>query len=199
MEPLGVHFVIFYFVGANGEESAEADVESEIFDDYTFLTKLFEEFLGHIEAGGGSSGGAHVLGPDGLIALRVIFVGVAVEVGRQGNSAVFFGEVRERNARGNFGDAITQHVSNGNAFSERSLAPVEQSSSASQGAVVTGLSRSVLATSASMLLESIIIAHCQPIAIVEFAAVHYFLGFVAVSFENDKFAFSAIGKRSKKS
>ena len=96
MIPFGMHAVVLDFVGANREESAEADVEGEGFDNHALGFEPSEEVVGHIETGGGSGGRAGLLGPDGLIAGLVAFGGGTVKVGRQGDGAILFGELVER-------------------------------------------------------------------------------------------------------
>ena len=83
--------MVLYVVGAHGEKSAETNVESKVFNDNTFFAKAVQQIIGHIEAGGWRRGGAHIPRPDSLVAFFVIFCSITVKIGRQGNSAVFFG------------------------------------------------------------------------------------------------------------
>lgn len=85
VEPFGMHFVLFDVIGANWEESAETNVEGEVFNMYAFFLELFKQFFCHVETGGWSGGRAEVFGPDGLVAFDVLFFGVAMHVWGKGN------------------------------------------------------------------------------------------------------------------
>ena len=88
VEPFGMHMMFFDVVAADGKECAKADVKSEVFDLDAFGLEFLDELFGHVEAGGGSGGGAEFFSPDGLITLDIGLVGVAMKVGRKGNIAV---------------------------------------------------------------------------------------------------------------
>ena len=80
-EPFGMHMVVFNIVAADGEKSAKADVQGEVFDLNAFGLNFLQEFFGHVEAGGGGGGGAELFGPDSLVTFDIFFVGVAMEIG----------------------------------------------------------------------------------------------------------------------
>ena len=80
MEPFRVHMVLFDIIAANRQKSAEADVESEIFDLDTFSLKFFDKFFGHIETCGWGGSGAEFFSPNGLIAFNVVLIGIAMEI-----------------------------------------------------------------------------------------------------------------------
>ena len=91
-----MHVVFFDIVAADGEESAEADMEGEVFDLDAFGLKFLDKFFGHIEAGGWCSGRTEFFGPNGLIAFNVVLIGVAMEIWWKWNVTVIgddFGEV----------------------------------------------------------------------------------------------------------
>ena len=102
--------MVFDIVGAHGKKSAESDVKSKIFYDDAFFLQAINEIFGHIEAGGRRSGGAHIFGPDGLVAFLVAFGGVTMKIWRQGNSAVFFGELVKRSVGFDFSDTVTENL-----------------------------------------------------------------------------------------
>ena len=106
--PFGVHVVILHVVAADGEKSAKPDVECQSPDDNALRFEPSQELLGHIKTGGWSGGGAGLLGPDGLIALAVAGVGVAMKVGRKGDGAVPFDQLYEGYGRLDLGDATAQ-------------------------------------------------------------------------------------------
>ncbi len=106
--------MVFDFVTTDGEEGAETDVKGEIFNNDAFLLETIEEVLGHIETCSRRSGGAHLLGPDGLVALFVIIGGVAMKIWWQRNSAVLLSQLGERGLGFDFRDAVAQNASNRN-------------------------------------------------------------------------------------
>ena len=75
-----MHVVFFDVIAADREESAEADMEGEIFDLDAFGLEFFDKFFSHIETGGRCSGGAELFGPNGLIAFNVVLIGIAMEI-----------------------------------------------------------------------------------------------------------------------
>ncbi len=81
MKPFRMHVVVFDIVAADGKESAKADMECEVVNLNAFGLEFPDERLGHVEAGGWCGGGAKFFGPDGLIALDIVDVGVAMKVG----------------------------------------------------------------------------------------------------------------------
>ena len=75
-----MHVMLFDIVATDREESAEADMEGEVFDLDAFGLEFFDKFFGHIETGGRGGGGAEFFGPDGLVAFDIVGVGVAMEI-----------------------------------------------------------------------------------------------------------------------
>ncbi len=96
VEPFGMHFVLFDVIGANWEESAEADMECEIFNLDAFFLELFKQFFCHVETGGWSGGGAEILGPDGLVAFDIFFFGLAMHIWGKRNVAEILRDFFER-------------------------------------------------------------------------------------------------------
>ena len=89
-------------------------MEGEVFDLDAFGLELFNKFFSHIEAGGGGSGRAELFGPDGLVTFNVVFVGVAVEIGRKGNIAIIGDNFSEVTIGGDGSGAVTQNLFNRN-------------------------------------------------------------------------------------
>lgn len=79
---LGMHLVVFDAVGADRKESAEADMESEVFYLDAFFAQTSEKVVSHIETGGRSGSGALfiIIGEDCLVAVDVGFVSVAIHI-----------------------------------------------------------------------------------------------------------------------
>ena len=88
VKPFRMHVMLLDVVAANREEGAKSDVESKIFDLDTFFLEFLHQGFSHIETGSWSSGRAELLGPDGLVTLNIIFVGVAMEIWRKRDVAV---------------------------------------------------------------------------------------------------------------
>ena len=80
--------VFFDIIATNRKKSAKTDMESEVFDLDTFGLEFFDKFFGHVEASGGGGSRTELFGPDGLVTFDVVFVGVAVEIGRKGDIAI---------------------------------------------------------------------------------------------------------------
>lgn len=70
-------------------------MKSKILNLDAFGFEFGKGFFGHVETGGWSSGGAEFFGPNGLIALNVVGVGVAVEIWWKRNVAVGFDDIGE--------------------------------------------------------------------------------------------------------
>ncbi len=98
--------MFFDIITTNRKKSAEADMEGEVFDLDTFVLELFNKFFSHIEAGGWGGGRTEFFGPDGLVAFDVIFVGVAVKIGRKRNIAVIGDNFSEVAIGGNGSSAV---------------------------------------------------------------------------------------------
>src|ERR1700733_8054476 len=80
---LGVEGDVFEIFCANRLEGYQPDVEGDRLDLYFVLFELGEDFWGEVEAGRGGCGAAGLLGEDGLVAVAVFGVVVAVDVGRE--------------------------------------------------------------------------------------------------------------------
>ena len=81
MEPFGMHVMLLDVIATDWQKSAEADMEGKVFDLDVFGLELFDEFFGHVKASSRCGGGAEFFGPDSLVALDVIFVGIAMKIG----------------------------------------------------------------------------------------------------------------------
>ena len=114
MEPFGVHVVFFDIIATNRKKSAKTDVEGKVFDLDAFGLELFDEFFGHIKAGGGGGGRTEFFSPDSLVTFDVVFVGVAVKIGRKGNIAVIGDNFSEVTIGGDGSGAVTQNLFNRN-------------------------------------------------------------------------------------
>ena len=106
----GVETDVFDVFSADRLEGAEADVEGDGFDLNAAGAELFEDFGSKVEAGGGSGGGAELVGEDGLVALAIVSGIVAVDVWGQRhvadaieNSAKVFGGREAESAFAVFG------------------------------------------------------------------------------------------------
>lgn len=95
LEPLGVHMMFFDIVATNWQESTKADMKSKILNLDAFGFKFGEGFFGHVETGGWGGGRAEFFGPNGLIALNIVGVGVAMEIWWKRNVAVGFDDIGE--------------------------------------------------------------------------------------------------------
>lgn len=95
LEPLGMHMVLLDIVATNWQESTKANMKSKVLDLNAFGFKFGEGFFGHVKTGGWSGGGAEFFGPNGLIALNVVGVGVAMEIWWKWNVAVGFDDIGE--------------------------------------------------------------------------------------------------------
>ena len=161
VEPFGMHFVLFDVIGADREESAETDMECEVFDLDAFVFELFKQFFCHVETGGWSGGGAEILGPDGLVAFDIFFFGFAMHIRGKRNVAKILRDFFER-ASGSCGcSAVTEDFFDSNNICCQ-------------------------------------IAGCnvfddELFAFVKFAAIHNVVDFAVVAFENDEFAWVAVG------
>jgi hypothetical protein len=80
-----VHFVVLDVFGFHGEEGSSSDMKRE-----ESVGNFLENFGSEVEAGCGSGDGAGVGGVNGLVALVVGGIGIALEVGRERHVAVFF-------------------------------------------------------------------------------------------------------------
>lgn len=114
MKPFGMHVVVFDIVAANGKESAKANMECKVANLNTFGLELLNERLGHVEAGGWCGGGTKFFGPDGLITLDIVGVGVAVEIGRQRNVTIIGNDSGEVAAGSNSSGAIAKNFFDSN-------------------------------------------------------------------------------------
>ena len=76
LEPFGMHVVFFDIVATDWQESAKTNVKSEILNLYVFGLEFGEGCFGHVEAGGWGGGRTEFFGPDGLVALDVVGIGV---------------------------------------------------------------------------------------------------------------------------
>src|ERR1700719_3817726 len=89
-------------LGANRLEGAEADVEGHVFDLHPLCLQSVEDLRSEVEAGGGGSGGARLVGVDRLVAVAVLSLVLAMDVRRQRRVAYF---VEDRLKIGDWGEA----------------------------------------------------------------------------------------------
>ena len=113
MEPFGMHVVFFDVVAADRKESAESNMEGEIFYLDTFLLKFLNKTFSHVEAGGWCGGRTEFFGPDRLIAFDVFGVGVAMEVGWERDIAVVGNNFGEVATSGDGSGAVAEDFFNG--------------------------------------------------------------------------------------
>ena len=109
-----MHMMFFDIVATDGQKSAKTDMEGEVFDLDAFGLELFDKFFSHIEAGGWGGGRTEFFGPDGLVAFDVIFVGVAVKIGRKRNIAVIGDNFSEAAIGGNGGGTVAKNFFDSN-------------------------------------------------------------------------------------
>ena len=114
MEPFGMHVVFFDVVAADREESAEADMEGEVFDLNAFGLEFFDKFFGHIETCGWCSSRTEFFSPNGLIAFNVVSIGIAMEIRWERNVAIVGDNVGQFAIGGNSGGAIAEDFFNSN-------------------------------------------------------------------------------------
>ena len=95
LEPLRMHMVLLDIVATNWQESTKANMKSKVLDLNAFGFEFGEGFFGHVKTGSWSGGGAEFFGPNGLIALNVVGVGVAMEIWWKRNVAVGFDDIGE--------------------------------------------------------------------------------------------------------
>ena len=71
--------------------------------------------VGHVETGGGSGSGAELFGPDSLVTLDVVFIGIAMEVWRKRNIPVIGDDIGKFARGGDGGGAIAENFFNGDS------------------------------------------------------------------------------------
>ena len=108
LEPFGMHVVFFDIVATDWQESAKTNVKSEILNLYVFGLEFGEGCFGHVEAGGWGGGRTEFFGPDGLVALDVVGIGVAMKIWREWNVAVSFDNVGEWAIATNGGGTVAE-------------------------------------------------------------------------------------------
>lgn len=113
-KPFGMHMMILDVIAADGQKCAEANVESEIFYLDAFGLEFGEERFCHVETGRRSSGRAELFGPDGLVTLDILLVGVAVEIRRKRDVAVIGDDLSEVATGGDSSSAVAENFVDGN-------------------------------------------------------------------------------------
>lgn len=113
LKPLGMHMVLLDIVATNWQESTKANMKSKVLDLNAFGFKFGEGFFGHVETGGWSGGGAEFFSPNGLIALNVVGVGIAMEIWRKRNVAVGFDDIGEWTVTADGGGTVAKNFLDG--------------------------------------------------------------------------------------
>ena len=113
LEPLRMHMVLLDIVATNWQESAKANMKSKVLDLNAFGFEFDEGFFGHVETGGWSGGGAEFFSPNGLIALNVVGVGVAMEIWWKRNVAVGFDDIGEWTVTADGGGTVAKDFLDG--------------------------------------------------------------------------------------
>jgi len=113
LEPLRMHMVLLDIVATNWQESTKANMKSKVLDLNAFGFEFGEGFFGHVKTGSWSGGGAEFFGPNGLIALNVVGVGIAMEIWRKRNVAVGFDDIGEWTVTADGGGTVAKNFLDG--------------------------------------------------------------------------------------
>ncbi len=114
LEPFGMHVVFFDIVATDWQESTKTNVKGEILNLYAFGLEFGESCFGHVEAGGWGGSRTEFFGPDGLVALNVVGIGVAMEIWWKWNVAVGFDDIGEWTVATDGSGAIAEDFLDGN-------------------------------------------------------------------------------------
>lgn len=117
MEPFGMHMMLFDVVGANWEESTEADMKSKILNLNAFFSEFLHKRFGHIETGGRSGGGTKLFCPNGLVTFNIVRIGIAMKIWWKWNIAIVSDDFSDVAAGSNSSGAVAENFFNGNSVS----------------------------------------------------------------------------------